>query len=31
MTKTKAGVGMFLVIVSFVFFIISYYLVSQLL
>ncbi len=31
MTKTKAGVGMFLVIISFVFFIVSYYLVSQLL
>lgn len=31
MTKTKAGVGMFLVIVSFVFFIISYYLVSRIL
>jgi len=31
MTKTKAGVGMFLIIVAFVFFIVSYYLVSQLL
>ena len=31
MTKTKAGVGIFLVLVSFVFFIVSYYLVSQLL
>ena len=31
MTKTKAGVGMFLVIVSFVFFIVSYYLISRIL
>lgn len=31
MTKTRAGVGMFLIIVSFILFIVSYYLVSQIL
>jgi len=31
MTKTKAGVGMFLIIVSFIFFVVSYYLVKQIL
>ena len=31
MTKTKAGVGIFLIIVSFVFLIIAYYLVSTIL
>jgi hypothetical protein len=29
MTKTKAGVGMFLIIVSFIMFFVSYYLVTQ--
>lgn len=29
MTKTKAGVGVFLIIISFIFFIISYYLISN--
>ncbi|MCJ7519902.1 MAG: hypothetical protein MUO42_09580 [Anaerolineaceae bacterium] len=31
MTKTKAGVGMFLIIVSFILFIVSYYMVSRIL
>ncbi len=31
MTKTRAGVGMFLIIVSFILFVVSYYLVSQIL
>ena len=31
MTKTRAGVGMFLIIVSFILFIVSYYLVSHIL
>ena len=31
MTKTRAGVGMFLIIVSFILFIVSYYLVSTIL
>lgn len=31
MTKTKAGVGMFLIIISFVLFVVSYYLVSRIL
>ena len=31
MTKTRAGVGMFLVIVSFILFIVSYYLVLEIL
>jgi len=31
MTKTKAGVGMFLIIVSFILFLASYYLISRIL
>ena len=31
MTKTKAGVGMFLIIISFILFIVAYYLVSRIL